>query len=452
MVVVIIGAGKMGFSMAKMLTGEGHDVVVIEQLPDRQELVSDTLDVQTVLGNGVSSAVLENAGIAQADMLIALTQSDELNMIACLKAKHYGVKVTIARVSDTEYLQKPNAFLAEALQIDLILNPQNVAAQHIAQITKNPEAQQVDYFADGRVQMIELLVDEDCLIEGKMMKELPMDYPFNIVSITRDNKPIVPRGDDKVVAGDSIHLMTRAADTALVEKSLGFNPQTVENICILGGGRTGLYLAKILEKRKNINTIKLIEKTRPRAEMVSSQLDRTLVIHGDGSDYELLEGENIGLCDMFVAVTNDDQTNILCSLMAKTLGAKKCITQVKKPELTPLAEQIGVDITISPRILTSGAILRYIRRGEIISVTLMDERAEMIELLAQPGSKVINKRIMDIDFPRNSLIGAVVSGDNVLIPDGKAKLSTFDRVLIFCLPEEIHRVEKLFIGKGNFYD
>jgi trk system potassium uptake protein TrkA len=452
MMVVIVGAGKTGYSMAKMLTREKHDVVVIEQTPDRKELVTDTLAVQTILGNGVSSAILEQAGIKQADMLMALTQSDELNMLACLKAKHYGVKVTIARVSDTEYLQQPNAFLAEAMQIDLMLNPQQITAQHIAQIVQNPEALQVDYFADGNVQMVELLVEAGSPIAGKMMKELQVSHPFNIVSITRRQQTIVPRGDDIVLAGDNIHLMTRTADTTLVEKALGFNPSRIENICILGGGRTGYYLAKILEERKTINSIKLIEKNRHRAETVSSKLNRTLVLHGDGSDYDLLEGENIGLCDMFVAVTNDDQTNILCSLMTKTLGVKKTVTQVKRPELMPLAEQIGVDVALSPRILTAGAVLRYIRRGEIISVTVMDdESAEMIELLVQPGATAVNKRIMDIYFPRNALVGAIVSGDQTIIPDGQAKISAFDRVIVFCLPEEIHKVEKLFIGKGSFY-
>jgi trk system potassium uptake protein TrkA len=453
MIVIIIGAGKTGFSMAKLLVAEGHDVVVIEQMVDRQELINDALDVQTILGNGVSSAVLEAAGVRQADMLLALTQSDELNMVACLKAKRYGVKVSIARVSDTEYLQPQNSFLAETMEIDLMLNPQQVTAQYIAQIMKHPEALQVDYFADGRVQMLELLVEEDSIINGKKMRELQIAYPFNIVFITRQHKMVVPRGEDIVMAGDSIHLITQTADALMVEKSLGFNPRRIENVCILGGGRTGYYLAKILEKQqKPIASIKLIEKSRKPAENVSAKLDQTLVIHGDGSDYELLEGENIGSCDIFVAVTNDDQTNILCSLMAKTLGVPKGIAQVKKPELMPLAEQMGVDVALSPRILTAGAILRYIRRGEIISVTVLDESAEMLELVAQPGAKVLNKRLMDISFPKNSLIGAIVSGEQVIIPDGEVKVNVFDRVIIFCLADEIHRIEKLFMGTENFYD
>jgi trk system potassium uptake protein TrkA len=441
---IIIGAGKVGFSMAEMLSEENHDVVVIEQSPERQQILEDTLDIQVINGSASSFSVLDAAGVREADILLAVTEFDELNMLACMLAKHYGTKITVARVRNTEYLELKDIPLNQLMGIDLIINPERVTAFHIAQIVKNPEALNVDYYAEGKVQLVELRIQPDSPLVGKKLKDVDSSLPYNIVSIVRKHKTIVPRGQDTFYAGDHINLMAQSTNIVEVEKLLGFYRQKINQVTILGGGRTGYHLARILEEQKI--SIKIIEKDFKRAERISEKLNNTLVIHGDGSDYQLLDEENIGQSDIFVAVTDDDKINMLCSLIAKNLGVKTTICQLKRFEVIPLVEQIDIDIVLSPRILTAGAILKYIRRGDIVSVTVLgEEKAEMLELFAQPGSIAVNKKIQDIKFPRGSVVGAVVRGEQVIVPDGNFRIDAFDRVIVFTLPQDLPKVEKLFL-------
>lgn len=445
---IIIGAGKVGYSMAQMLSGEEHDVVIIEQDPERQKVVDDMLDVQVIHGSGSSRSVLESAGVKNATMLLAVTQYDELNMIACLLAKQYGVKTTVARVRNTEYLEVEN--LGKLMGIDLFINPERVTAMEIAEIVKYPEALNIDYYADGKVQLIELKIGENSCIIGKKLRELETFVPYNIVSIMRKKKVIIPNGDDTFYPGDRINVMAKSSDIRDVERVLGINRRKVDTVTILGGGRTGYYLAQILEHHRPAVNIKIIERDLKRAREISEKLNSTLVIHGDGGDYDLLESENIGASDLFVAVTNDDKINLLCSLIAKNLGVAKTISQVKRSDVMPLVEQIGIDIVLSPRILTAGAILKYIRRGDIVSVTVTgDEQSEILELFVQPGSTAVNKQIQNIKFPSGAVIGAIVRGNEVIIPSGREVVKAFDRIMVFTLPKSIHKVEKLFLNGGR---
>ncbi len=447
---IIVGAGKVGFSMAEMLSEEGHDVVVIEQSPERQKVLEDTLDVQVINGSASSFSVLRAAGVREADILLAVTEFDELNMLTCLLAKQYGTKVTVARVRNTEYLELRHISLNQLMGIDLIINPERVTAFHIAQIVKNPEALNVDYYAEGKVQLVELRIRADSPLIGKTLKDADSSLPYNIISIIRNHKTIVPRGQDRFYPGDHINLMAQSSIIVEVEKLLGFNRQKINQVTILGGGRTGYYLAQNLEEQKL--GIKIIEKDLKRAEKIAEKLKNTLVIHGDGSDYQLLDEENIGQSDIFIAVSDDDKINLLCSLIAKNLGVKTTICQLKRFEVIPLAEQIDIDIILNPRILTAGAILKYIRRGDIVSVTVMgEEKAEMLELFAQPGSIAVNKKIQDIKFPRGSVVGAIVRGEEVIVPDGNFRIDAYDRVIVFTLPQDLPRVEKLFLKEARFF-
>lgn len=450
MKVIIIGAGKVGFSMAQLLSAENHDVIVIEQSPARQQILEDTLDIQVIYGSGSSTSVLESAGVHNTDMLLAVTESDELNMVACLLAKKYGTKTTVARVRNPEYLEVTAFSLNELMGIDLIINPERVTALEIAEIAKNPEALNVDYYADGKVQLLELELKADSPLLEKPIKSLDTSIPYNIVSIARQHTMLVPSGDDVLKLGDHIHLMARTADMKAVEKLLGFYGHKVEQVTILGGGRTGYYLAQILEQSKPAINLKIIEKDLDRAEKISQKLNHALVIHGDGSDYQLLEEENIVASDLFVAVTDDDKINLLCSLIASNLGVKKTICQMKRTEVLPLAEQIGIDTILSPRLLAAGAILKYMRVGDIISVTLLgEERAEMLELLVQPAATAVGKELQHIAFPRGSMVGAVLRDDQVIIPDGTFIFKPYDRLMVFSLLKSIHKIERLFQNGGK---
>lgn len=450
MKVIIIGAGKVGFSMAQLLSAENHDVTVIEQTPERQQVLEDTLDVQVILGSGSSTSVLQSAGVGDADMLLAATEFDELNMVACLIAKQYGAKTTVARVRNPEYLEVKGFSLNGLMGIDLIINPERVTANEIVEIIKNPEALNVDYYADGKVQLLELELKPSSPLIDKKIKTLDTSIPYNIVSIVRSHTMLVPSGDDVLKPGDHIHLMARASDMNSVERLLGFHSRKVEQVTILGGGRTGFYLAQILETSQPSIRIKIIEKDLYRANKISQRLKHTLVINGDGSDYQLLGEENIAVSDIFVAVTDDDKINLLCSLIASNLGVKKTICQVKRTEVLPLAEQVGIDTILNPRILTAGAILKYMRVGDIISVTLFgEERAEMLELVVQPGAVVLNKRLKEIKFPRGSMVGAVLRDNTVIIPDGAFKFAVHDRLIVFSLLKSIHKIEHLFKNGGR---
>jgi len=449
--VIVIGAGKVGFSMAQLLSDEGNDVVIIEQSQERKQLLEDTLDVQVVYGSGSSTSVLEDAGVRSADMLIAVTEYDELNMIACLLAKKYGVKTTVARVRNPEYLEVKGFSLNETLGINLFINPERVTAKEIYKIVKNPEALSVEYYADGKVQLIELEIDDDSPIKGKKLKELDSSTPFNIVAIARDHKMLVPSGEDIFRTQDRINIIARISDIPEVEKALGFHSRKIEHVTILGGGRTGCYLAQMLEASRPLIGIKIIEKDLSRARQIAQKLKHTLVIHGDGGDYEVLDQENIGHSDMFVAVTDDDKVNLLCCLIAQNLGVKKTACQIKRTDVMPLVEQIGIDAIVSPRLITAGAILKYIRSGDIISITLVgEERAEMLELMVQPGGAAASgKKLKNLNIPNGSVIGAVMREDRVIIPDGNFIINPYDRLMVFALPKSIHKIEKLFLNGGH---
>jgi trk system potassium uptake protein TrkA len=450
MKVIIIGAGKVGYSMAQLLSAENHDVTIIEQNPQRVQILEDNLDVRVIAGSGSSTSVLESAGIHKADMLLAITQYDELNMVACMLAKRYGAKTTVARVRNPEYIEIKDFSLNELMGIDLIINPEHVTAMEIAEIVKFPEALNVNYFANGKIQLLVLELEPDSPLVDKEIKSLATSLPYNIISIVRNHTTLVPSGNDVLKTGDHIHLMARTSDMKSVEKMLYFTSQKIEQVVILGGGRTGYYLAKILEKNHHTLKIKLSEKDIDLARDLSQKLNRTLVIHGDGSDYQLLEEENVGSADIFVAVTNDDKINLLCSLFASNLGVKKTVCQMRRTEALPLAEKTGIDTILDPRLLTAGAILKYMRVGDIISVTLFGkERAEMLELVAQPDAAAVNKTLKDIRFPRGSVVGAVLRGDQAIIPDGSFKVEPYDRLIIFTLLKSIHKIEHLFTSGGR---
>lgn len=450
MKVIIIGAGKVGFSMAQLLSTEEHDVTIIEQSLQRQQVLEDMLDVQVIRGSGSSKSVLESAGVQNADMLLAVTQFDELNMVACMLAKRYGAKTTVARVRNPEYLEIKEFSLNELMGIDLVINPERVTAQEIAEIVKHPEALSVDYYADGKVQLLELELTSDSPLLGKELKDLDTSVPYNIVSIVRDHTILVPSGSDVIKLGDHIHLMARTAEMKSVEKLLHFKSRKVEQVTILGGGRTGYYLAQILENIRPSLNIKIIEKDINVARQLSENLNHAMVIHGDGSDYQLLEEENISTSDIFIAVTNDDKINLLCTLIARNLGVRKTVCQMKRTEALPLAEQIGIDTILSPRLLTAGAILKYMRVGDVISVTLFgEERAEMLELIAQPDAIAAGKELQSIKFPHGSMVGAVLRENQVIIPDGSYRIKPYDHLIVFSLLKSIHKIERLFKDGGR---
>lgn len=443
---IIIGAGKVGYSIAQMLSREQHDVTVIDTDEERLKIVEEHLDVQTICGNGASSDVLKEAGVGESDLLAAVTEADELNMVACYFAKSFGTKHTVARVRNPEYVDFDTSSGLKLMGIDMIINPERVTANEIAKLTKIAEAQNVEYFANGKIQLLELKVTETSPAIDIPLMDLKFEHSFLIVAIVRGDKMIIPRGKDRILAGDVIFVLAETREMIEIERLLGQRRLKVENVVILGGGRIGYYLAEQLEKSR-IN-VKIIEKDLMKCKMIARKLNNALVINGDGTDLQLLEDENVGSTDLFVAVTGDDKINLLVSLLAKHLGARKTIAQIRRSDYTLLVEKVGIDRAISPRVLTAGAVLRFVRKGQIVSITLVsDSRAQITELIVSEGCRNAGKYLKDIRFPVGAIIGAVARGDRVIVPTGNDMVLPGDRVVVFALPSAIQKVERFFAEK-----
>lgn len=439
---IIIGAGKIGYHIAQVLARENHDVVLIEMNEERIKAMEDTLDIQVIIGSGTSYRVLEEAGAKEADLLVAVTEVDEVNMISCVIAKQYGVDKTVARVRNQEYIMEKKYQGGLFSDIDLVINPEMETAREIAKLIEVPEAQDVVYYANGMVQLLELQIPETATVIGTKLKDLKADFSYLIVAILRNGKMLIPRGDDRIEAEDIVFVMAKLKEMIKVEQLLGMQRLKTSKVMIIGANLAGLNLAKLLEDMRI--QVKLIEKQHKRGREVAQQLKNTIVIHGDGMDLDLLKSEGIEDIDVFVCLTDDDKLNLLAGLLAKHYGAKRVIAQVRQSDYVALMESVGIDVGISPRLLTAESILRFIKRGRgVISVTLLcDERAEMLEVILSEGSRVVNKKIKELNFPQGAIIGSIMRKNDVLIATGDDILQVGDMISVFVLPQALRRVEE----------
>ncbi|WP_227765472.1 Trk system potassium transporter TrkA [Zhaonella formicivorans] len=448
MKIIIIGAGKVGFSLAQRLSEEKHDIVLIERDRERREIVDNYLDVMTIVGHGASPRVLEAAGVKNSDLVIAVTDIDEVNMIACMTAKHFGARKTIARVRDPEYAEYSKSFFKQLAGIDLIINPELVTAIEISKVLKTPAALDVEDYAEGKVQLVELRVDPGSPVIGRTLKEAVLPPAVLIAAILRDDKIIIPRGHDTIKKDDIVFIVGQTESMEEAEIIIGTVRPPVQKVMILGGGRIGLYLAKILESY-NMD-VKLIENNREQCEYLATQLKSTLVLHGDGTDLDLLKEEGAGDVDAFIALTSDDKTNFLIAQLAKQLGAQKTVVQVKRSDYIPIMEHVGIDVAISPRIITAGVILRLVRRGEIVSISLLEgDKAEVIEMeLTTPGP-FLDVPLQKANFPAGTLVGAIVREGKVIIPNGRDVFKLGDKIVVFSLPQQVSKIESFFAQKAK---
>lgn len=441
--IYIIGAGKVGFSIAELLSEEEHDVYVIEEDQDRADIINEKLDVQVIIGNGASPDLQDRIGTANADLVIAVTDSDEVNMLACMFAKQKGVKITVARVRNVEYAIDQALKRNQALDIDLFINPEQVTANAITEHIRIPEARSINFFDEKQVMMLELDVIENSPILGLCIKDIVSRHPFLITAILRNDEIIIPGGSDVIQLSDSIFIIARTLHMNEVEQDLGFRRKKVENVMILGGGRLGYYLAENLEPTDI--KVKIIEKSYLRCEYLASMLESTVVLNGDASDIDILQDENIQDVDIVVGSTEDDKLNVLVCLLASRLGAKKTIAQIRRSDYLPLIESVGIDVAVSPRTLTSEAILRFVRKGHLQSVAIIETgSAEVMEFdLDGANKKLANKPIMDIDFPKGVIVTSILRGDEVIIPKGHDVMLPGDRVSIFVTKGQIRKMEKM---------
>ncbi len=452
MKIIIVGAGEVGFYCAQKLSEEGQDVVLIDKDPATIKRVTDNLDVQTITGSGTSPGTLKAAGIMNADMLVAATDSDEINLISCLMARDLNkFMLTVARVRNREYLEAKELFGEERLGVDQIINPESTMVETIMNLMMVPGATDVIDFVSGKIKLIGFPITRDSSLAGLQLNTISKDYGDLLIgTIIRDERVLIPHGEDVIQSGDIIYMVIKADEISRVYDLLGISDKNIRNVMIVGGGDTGWALGEALESTK-LHT-KVIEEDNQRCTFLSEQLDKVIVIRGDGTDKNLLIEENISEMDFLVALTGDEENNILISLLAKELGAKKIITRISKLSYIPLVSAIGIDTVVSPRLSAVSAILQYIRRGKVISVApLMGEHAEAIEVEAVETSDLVDKRLFQINFPKGVLVGAIIRGGEVIIPKGNTVIQSNDRLIFFALTEEIPKLEKLLTVKLNYF-
>jgi trk system potassium uptake protein TrkA len=444
--VIVVGAGEVGFHIADRLSKEGHDVTVIEKSDEKGQLLKARLNAALIHGSGASAETLEQAGIANADLFIAVTDQDEVNLVACLLAHERAARRIIARIKGLEYSTAEWGQSARKLGIDLLINPQKVVAEEIHRIVSYTAAAEAAEFANGCVVFLGYMIGRTSPLKGITLKRLAgirAMYRMVVTAIARQHETIIPRGDDVMQEGDIVYFVCNKLDVPAIDCLFEFEKQPSKTVFILGGERIGASLA---HKLAGLGIrVKLMEEDSRLCEDLAEELEGVVVLNAEGMDMDTLKHEGIEDCDAFVAVTEDEQTNILCSLLAKSYGAKRAIAIVDRHEFVTLAPSLGVDACVSPRLVTASAVLKYVRPAGVASlVTIEHSNAEVLEMTLGNESPVLGKPLKDIDVPAGAVIGIIVRGEEVVIPGGEDHLEPGDHVIIFTLPAAISRVERFF--------
>jgi trk system potassium uptake protein TrkA len=453
MKIIILGAGQVGRTAAYHLSREeSNEVTVVDINEETLRDLQDRLDIRTVAGNASFPTVLEAAGAAEADIIVALTSADEVNMMACEVAfTLFRTPTKIARIRSAEYTSRPELFTEEALSVDVFISPEQLVTEYIEKLIKHPGALQVLDFADGKVRLVGVRAKKDGLLVGRALRELRDHLPQSdarVVAIYRKGRSIRPEGDTVLEEGDEVFFLAASADLRRVMSELRKEDSPVRRVVIAGGGNIGFRLAKALEKQ---NQVKLIERDQRRARKVSELLENTIVLNGDAADEELLIEENIDSCDVFASLTNSEEANILSAMLAKRLGAHKVMALINKPSYAELMESGSIDIAISPQTITIGSLLAHVRRGDVVRVhSLRRGAAEAIEIIvhgSERSCRVIGKAIEAISLPEGASIGAIVRGDEVIMAHHDTVIQADDHVILFLADRRhIEAVEKLFLG------
>ncbi|TDV52854.1 trk system potassium uptake protein TrkA [Pseudomonas graminis] len=457
MKIIILGAGQVGGTLAEHLASEANDITVVDTDQDRLRALGDRLDIRTVHGRGSFPTVLRQAGADDADMLVAVTSSDETNMVACqVTYTLFQTPTKIARVRESAYLTRSGLFANGAIPVDVLISPEQVVTHYIKRLIEYPSALQVIDFAGGKVQMVAVKAYYGGPLVGQQLRQLRTHMPnvdTRVAAIFRRDRPIIPQGDTVIEADDEVFFIAAKADIRAVMGEMRRLDESYKRIVIAGGGQIGERLAEAIENRYQV---KIIEMNPARCRHLSDTLNNTVILQGSSSDRDLLVEENIDNADLFLALTNDDEANIMSSLLAKRLGAKKVMTIINNPAYVDLVQGGEIDVAVSPQLATIGTLLAHVRRGDIVSVhSLRRGAAEAIEIVAHGdarSSKVIGKAIMHINLPPGTTIGAITRADQVIIAHDNTVIESGDHVVMFLVDKKyIRDVERLFQVGLSFF-
>ncbi|WP_416421674.1 Trk system potassium transporter TrkA [Pseudomonas sp. App30] len=457
MKIIILGAGQVGGTLAEHLAGEANDITVVDTDGERLRSLGDRLDIRTVQGHASFPTVLLKAGAEDADMLVAVTNSDETNMVACQVAHTlYHTPTKIARVRAAAYLTRDALFANEAIPVDVLISPEQVVTHYIKRLIEIPGALQVIDFADGKAQLVAVKAFHGGPLVGQQLRQIRQHMPnveTRVAAIFRRDRAILPRGDTVVEADDEVFFIAAREDIRAVMGELRGVDESNKRVVIAGGGQIGERLAEAIESRYQV---KIIEMNPARCRHLSDTLNSTVILQGSASDRDLMVEENIAQADIFLALTNDDEANIMSSLLAKRLGARKVMTLINNPAYVDLVQGGEIDIAISPQLATIGTLLAHVRRGDIVSVhSLRRGAAEAIEAVAHgdaKSSKVVGRAIENIALPSGTTIGAIIRDEQVIIARGTTVIEAGDHVILFVVDKKyIRDVEKLFHVGLSFF-
>ncbi len=453
--IIIVGAGEVGSNIAGRLAAEAKDVVVVDRSEQKIRAIREALDVSAVVGSGSNPRVLTDAGIVNAEMLIAVTDQDEVNLTAALVTAAYSPNtIKIARIRSPDLMRDKKLLGYEGLRLDLAINPERVTAEKIHEVIRHPWAADLVGFADGRITLAGARILADSPLAGAQLKQLPERVPGRvplIVAVKRRGNVIIPTGNDRVEEGDLIYVMAKTPQLDVLAELTGHHPRPIRSVIIGGASRVGRYLARELEAEHGVG-VKLIEPDEHACRKAAEALPGAIVIHASITDEVVLRSEGIDACDMYVATSTEEELNILAALLAKRLGAGLVGTVSNRIDYQELVSTIGVDVLVSPRSAAVGSIMHFIRRGRVLRVTSFGGGdAEAIEFEALPTSDVVGKPLKDVKFPKGAIIGAVVRTDEVIIPRGDDVINVGDRVIVFTLRKAIRKVERAMSVKIEFF-
>lgn len=442
--IIVVGGGKIGKTIIASLVSEGHDVVVLEDNPSVLDEITNIYDIMGVRGNGADCETLEEAGVDKAEMFVAVTGSDELNMLSCFMAKKMGAKHTIARIRNPEYNEHSLGFMRQQLNLSMSINPELLVAQELFNILKLPSAVKIEYFSGRNFEMVELRLKKDSMLNGTKLSELHSKYKTKVLvcAVQRDNEVYIPDGNFVLESGDKISITATPTEIHKLLRSLGVMQKQAKNIMILGGSKTAYYLAKMLTATGN--NVKIIEQNRSRCRRLCEDLPKAVVINGDGAQQELLLEEGLRSMDAFVALTGMDEENILISIFAASQNVSKVISKVNRNELAKMAVNLGLDCIVSPREITSDIIVRYARAlknsmGSNVETLykILDGQAEALEFKVRAESKkIVSQPLKFLQLKKNTLIAGIIRGRKTFVPSGEDMILPGDKVIVLSSNEQ----------------